>query len=241
MQITTEEAEALYSAAKVKNPELSFSQFCMDIIVARVVAGDPHATLGPKLARPGPWSEAGIPTFNIYRRLVDLKPFHRLVDFGCGSLRVGYHSMRYLERGNFFGMELNGALLDMGRNLVGAETLEEKKPTLRVITDESIAEASSFGADAVVSTAVAFHVHPDDTTRYFRALVSAASKPGCKVLFDTKVSPKAGRINIMAWSWPLEFYKESLAPLIFVKSHHEKPYKADFPCTAAYLEFERSA
>lgn len=43
-----------------------------------------------------------------------LKPHHRLIDVGCGSLRGGVHFAAYLDAGNYYGIELNSALIEAG-------------------------------------------------------------------------------------------------------------------------------
>jgi len=238
----TEKVDQKYLRAKAVNPTLTFSQFCMANVLHGIRLGNPHATLGANLGRPEPWTEAGRSTFARYRTMLDLRPAHSVVDLGCGSLRMGYQFIDYLDRGRYLGIELVPELLAMGRELIGKELLEAKAPTLRQQDQAAIDEASRFNADVVVSTVVAFHVHPDDTATYFSTLAHAASKPGARIIFDTKLSPKAERLGGMAWSWPLEFYERALSPLQFVKIHHQMPYATErFPdCTAGYLEFRRS-
>jgi SAM-dependent methyltransferase len=50
------------------------------------------------------------------RFLIDhgLQPQHTLLDIGCGSLRGGVHFIRYLEAGNYIGVDINQSLLDTG-------------------------------------------------------------------------------------------------------------------------------
>ena len=43
-----------------------------------------------------------------------LRPHHRLLDVGCGSLRGGVHFVPYLDPGNYFGIDLNRSLIDAG-------------------------------------------------------------------------------------------------------------------------------
>lgn len=44
-----------------------------------------------------------------------LKPSHRLLDVGCGSLRGGVHFIRYLAPGNYYGIDINESLIKAGR------------------------------------------------------------------------------------------------------------------------------
>jgi SAM-dependent methyltransferase len=43
-----------------------------------------------------------------------LRPGSRVLDFGCGALRVGYWLMRFLEPGCYYGIEPNSAMLQVG-------------------------------------------------------------------------------------------------------------------------------
>ena len=43
-----------------------------------------------------------------------LKPRHKLLDIGCGSLRGGIHFIRYLDVGNYVGIDPNISLLEAG-------------------------------------------------------------------------------------------------------------------------------
>jgi hypothetical protein len=48
-----------------------------------------------------------------------LKPEDTCVDHGCGALRIGLHAIRYLERGAYWGLDIEEFLLDEGREEVG--------------------------------------------------------------------------------------------------------------------------
>ena len=58
-----------------------------------------------------------------------LKPAHRLVDIGCGSLRGGVHFVNYLEPGNYYGSDMNQAFLDAGYAIELAQAgIQDKMP-----------------------------------------------------------------------------------------------------------------
>lgn len=65
-----------------------------------------------------------------------LMPEHTLVDIGCGSLRLGVHAVRYLNKGNYWGTDLNKTLMDAGyeREII-LEGLSEKLPRDHLIED----------------------------------------------------------------------------------------------------------
>ncbi len=44
-----------------------------------------------------------------------LQPASRLLDIGCGSLRLGVRAAPYLDPGHYFGTDINAALIEAGR------------------------------------------------------------------------------------------------------------------------------
>jgi len=59
-----------------------------------------------------------------------LRPNHSLLDIGCGSLRAGKFFVRYLDTGNYAGIEPNRQILEEGiRHNLDRRTAEEKKPS----------------------------------------------------------------------------------------------------------------
>src|SRR5688572_23381308 len=58
-----------------------------------------------------------------------LLPAHRVLDFGCGSLRLGYWLIRFLDAGCYFGIEPREEAVQVGeQTCVGAQLLELKQP-----------------------------------------------------------------------------------------------------------------
>jgi len=59
-----------------------------------------------------------------------LKPAHKLCDVGCGALRGGIHFVRYLDAGNYYGLDINASLLDAGRQELTEAGLAAKNANL---------------------------------------------------------------------------------------------------------------
>jgi SAM-dependent methyltransferase len=77
----------------------------------------------------GLWDEMG-PRQLAFMIDMGLEPQHALLDVGCGSLRGGVHFVRYLDPGNYFGVDIDAALLDAGRSELEAAGLGGKAVTL---------------------------------------------------------------------------------------------------------------
>jgi len=89
-----------------------------------------------------------------------LLPTHKLLDFGCGSLRNGFWLMRFMDEGNYYGLEpvekgVRGGL----QHLIGPELEEFKKPTFRFSND---CDMGAFGVpfDYVVARSILSHACP---------------------------------------------------------------------------------
>jgi SAM-dependent methyltransferase len=58
-----------------------------------------------------------------------LEPQHKLLDIGCGSLRAGVQFIKYLEKGNYVGVDINEVLLEVGFTIELKEVgLQDKIP-----------------------------------------------------------------------------------------------------------------
>jgi SAM-dependent methyltransferase len=206
-----------FAEFKAKNPDATYAEWTHGSAVRCVKDGGQHATLGGNLRRHSDWWEAGRSTFERYRKIGAIGADTRVVDYGCGSLRVGAHVIRHVNAGRYFGLDVTTALIEVGKDLAGAELIAEKAPQFGAIDAAMLEKAEAFGADCVISTAVCYHVFPDEAPAYFGNLKRLAHKPGAKLLFDLSVSDNGSPDH--ALSMPLEYYVRMLAPMEFVKFH----------------------
>ncbi len=65
-----------------------------------------------------------------------LKPESVVLDIGCGCLRAGIHLVRFLNAGNYFGIDISQSLIDTGYNVELASVgLQSKLPRGNLICD----------------------------------------------------------------------------------------------------------
>jgi SAM-dependent methyltransferase len=58
-----------------------------------------------------------------------LCPFHRVLDLGCGTLRLRYWLIRLLDSGCYYGLDPDSFRIEIGQtHIVGEELLAEKEP-----------------------------------------------------------------------------------------------------------------
>lgn len=89
--------------------------------------GDEHyrAYVGP----PEDYDLVSAMVFNLLT-CIGLRQHHRVLDIGCGSLRVGRLLIPYLNPGNYFGVEPNRWLVEDGiTNEIGKDLVRIKTPT----------------------------------------------------------------------------------------------------------------
>jgi hypothetical protein len=206
-----------YAEYKVKNPDVSYSLWLERMELDSIQRGKPHATLGPRLRRFENWWEAGEGAFRRYKRWFPFVPSSKVVDYGCGSLRVGGHFIRFLDPECYFGMDVIPGFYEMGKDLIGAEMMAEKKPRFAVIDDASVREAAAFAPDFVYSSACSYHIHPDEAAGYFRYMTEICHKPGANLFFDVSISDQP--IHDLQLSMPLDYFKSALPDLNYLTYH----------------------
>jgi len=66
-----------------------------------------------------------------------LRPQHRLLDIGCGSLRAGVKFVRYLDPERYFGTDINQSLMTAGYDIeLTNERLTDKLPRSHLVVDD---------------------------------------------------------------------------------------------------------
>lgn len=89
-----------------------------------------------------------------------LQPRHALVDYGCGVLRGGIPLIKYLDTGNYIGLDVGADAVRAARKVARRERLTYKKPTLVLVKD---IDALNLGrrVDYVWAFSVLFHMTND--------------------------------------------------------------------------------
>ena len=96
-----------------------------------------------RLAVGGMWDKVGKLQFD-FLTTQGLKPEHKFLDVGCGSLRGGIHFIRYLDTGNYYGIDNDKFLLDCGRKIkIPEQDLENKNPCLKKLDDFNFSSLNS--------------------------------------------------------------------------------------------------
>lgn len=86
----------------------------------------------------GRWEETALHQMQV---LLDegLDPHHRLLDIGCGCLRLGHRALRYLEPGHYWGTDASGALMQRGWEAELTAEERDRLPPAQLIEDGDFA------------------------------------------------------------------------------------------------------
>lgn len=111
---------------------------------------------------------------------IGLKPQHRLLDFGCGAMRLGLSAIEYLDDGNYYGVDALPAYIAAGHRLAAMAGIK-KRYTLSVSSDFAL---DQFGVDFDFGNAqsVFTHLSGEECDRCMAAL-RRVMRPGSVFFF----------------------------------------------------------
>ena len=207
----------------------------------RIEKDGTHNAIGSSIIRGGAavdFRDAGARQFERISKLVDVEPKTRVVDYGCGSLRIGYHVIAAVDPGNYMGLDVSSEFIDAGIANLG-EMLEAKRPVLREISEESVEEAAAFAPRFVFSANVAYHVPPEEQTTYFENMKRIAHRKGTAVYFDAKVSSSVHQYGEWGWSYPSSHYLTMMEGFRLVSKRTPEPVAPDKGHTKHSFLFRR--
>ncbi len=86
----------------------------------------------------GWWEETGRLQLALLRE-EGLTPGDRLLDIGCGALRLGRHAVPYLDPGNYWGTDASGALMRRGWEVELDPAGQARLPVAQLVEDADFA------------------------------------------------------------------------------------------------------
>jgi len=212
--------EMRYQFWRLHNPGRSHADFYAERITRRLDSGRRHATLGVKervrpltssrgsVGQELPQWERGAGTFGFLKSL-GLRADERCVDYGCGSLRIGMHFIRFLDDAHYWGVDITSRFFLEGKGSIDPRLLEAKRPRLDVISDESLERIREWKPDAVFSVSVLMHVHPSEVGMYLGNVIGLLSGGArAVILFDQ--TERNAKTASMSWTYSEGFLCEHL-------------------------------
>ena len=120
-----------------------------------------------------------------------LRPDHKILDFGCGAIRLGYWLIRLVDRGNYYGIEPDISMIDTGKKYsLEEELVQTKQPKF---STNGKCDFSVFGVefDFVVARSIFTHTTPAMLRRTLKSFQENSTPNGV----------------MLASYWPLEYSK----------------------------------
>jgi len=120
--------------------------------------------------------------------LLGLKSHHNLLDFGCGSLRVGKCLIPYLNTGRYWGIEPNEWLINEAiKNELGEDMLKIKKP--KFIFDDGFDYQFNSKFDYIIAQSIFSHTNLKLFSKGLANLYECLENDGI-FLFTASISKK---------------------------------------------------
>jgi SAM-dependent methyltransferase len=108
-----------------------------------------------------------------------LSPAHRFLEIGCGPLTAGIPIIRYLDAGNYTGIDIRDSVLELAWEQVGKNHLSRKNPRLvcsTVFGRDTLTAQDRF--DFIFSFSVLFHLSDDLLNQYFQTIARLLTEGG---------------------------------------------------------------
>jgi hypothetical protein len=206
-----------------RNPGAPYANFYAARIERKLQRGLHHTTLGlrgwiPEGDSAVEWDRRSFAGRALKRWdeivALGLEPHMRCVDYGCGSLRLGQHAMRYLDAGNYYGIDVTDAFIAAGLELIDPELVSSKRPQLATISGEVLRDIKAWHPDFIFSNAVLQHVPPEELSLFFERLESMMA-PHTKAYILYVTGDRVQRFDSMSWKYPSDYIRaaaQSAAP-----------------------------
>lgn len=166
--------------------------------------------LNPHQAVGGMWEEIGKLQLDF---LVNqgLLPTHTFLDIGCGTLRGGRHFIRYLDAGNYSGMDISFKAIEYGKSLVREEGLSDKQPSLLISRNRDLKFKKFRGKtlDYLLAQSVFTHLPPEHIEECFQH-IGTIMGTGSRFFFTFSEASAFMQVGLKDFVYPFSFF-ESLA------------------------------
>jgi len=177
-----------------ENPGGSFKEFYVESVADALEGKTKHPSLGP---RP---TSSDRSRRNTFEKLVaqGIHPDDTVVDYGCGTLRIGGLFIELLEPGRYIGLDIDDRILAAALNRLSPQIISSKQPVLEVISPDSLRRTAAKRPRWVFSKGVLHHVPPEDLQEYFQNL-SCLIPAGATGLIRARLSSKTRKISPLTW------------------------------------------
>jgi SAM-dependent methyltransferase len=125
------------------------------------------------------WDDLGSWQFDLLVKM-GLKPGHKLLDVGCGALRLGLHAIDYLDDGAYVGVDPFAPYIAMGRDLASKVGLNKQFQLIESSDFDFGAEGPAY--DYALAQSVLTHLSTEKNRQCISA-VARVMRPGGQFIF----------------------------------------------------------
>jgi len=167
----------------------------VESVLKKICSGRPHASLGSNISNDS--KKKALATFE-YLIASPLGRDEIVVDYGCGTLRIGRHLINYLSPCCYVGMDLDEKILDAGLQLLDKKISQTKQPLLLPISRSNIIRVAELVPTLIFAKGVLQHIPPSGIDEFF-ANVAAMASQDTKILIMAKISSSTKRLSERSW------------------------------------------
>ncbi len=157
-----------------------------------------------------------------------LRPEHRMLDIGCGTLRGGRHFVRYLDRSNYTGIDISPACIEAAKDLIENEKLQDRMPTLILNRERNMlfSEFKEKTFDFILAQSVFTHL-PEDIIQECFQNIGKCMHGETAFYFTYFQSDERQQIATKDFAYPWSFFCELAAASDFeateMSEHYDHP------------------
>lgn len=182
------------------------------------VKQDPHSAVG------GLWEKMGQLQFAFLVKY-GLEPHHTMLDIGCGTLRGGNRFIRYLNPGNYTGIDISSEAIEYGKKLVREEGLSNKQPRLILGENKNLKFEEFTGEkfDYLLAQSVFTHLKPEHIEECFK-YVGQRMKENSAFFFTFSEANQFTQISRKNFRYPFSFFETLSFQYGFKAENHSNNY-----------------
>ncbi len=143
-----------------------------------------------------------------YLKQHGLHPESRMLDYGCGILRLGLLAIPYLSSGTYVGLDISAGRLERGRQLLRKAGIKDDQYELHEVNDCSLKEIAEHQFDFVWAKSVFTHMPTADIEFMLRSLKPRLAAGG-QFYFTFSQSDTPLRKTIKDFYFPVDMMRET--------------------------------
>jgi len=136
-----------------------------------------------------------------------LKKEHKLLEFGCNALNAGIHFMKYLNLGNYTGIDVTPELIEIGKRRISMNNLWDKKPRVILTEPYDFSHFENNYFDIIWCIGVLSHLPPTETELVITNWKDILKKDGGKIFATCNLEgTKENQKTFINYEYSLDFF-----------------------------------